>query len=77
MGMAKRSFSRKLVHNGIDARMYQGDEAQFHVLESAEDQTDPPLSVLVQTDPANSMFFRYKGFGGEIAVMPQGKTEMP
>ncbi len=77
MGIFKRTFSKKLVLKGADARMYEGQQCKFHLLESAEGQDGPAVNVMVLDGSTKSLFMTYKGFGGEIAVLATGKKTMP
>ncbi len=77
VGVSKRSFSKKLVRRGLDARTYEGQEVEFLVFESAGDQDGPPLSVLVQNGEGNAMYFSYSSFWGEVSVLPEGRKVMP
>jgi len=77
VGVSKRSFGKKLALKGTDSRNIDGANAEFHRLEAAGDQDGPPVQVLVKIGDGGAMYFSYQGFGGEIQVMPAGKSSMP
>ncbi len=77
LGVSKRSFSKKLVRAGIDARTHEGDEVEFLRFDSAGDQDGPPLGVHVRNGGEHDMYFSYSGFWGEVNVLPEGKNTMP
>jgi signal recognition particle receptor subunit beta len=77
LGVAKRDFSTRLVPKGTDKTMYDGSESEFLILESAPGQPGPALKAWVQLGGSNHLFLRYVGFGGEINVLPAGKSTMP
>lgn len=74
----KRVFAKTLVKaSGKDARMFDGQQAEFHVFEGAAGADGPAVKVLVQDNTNKSMYFSYLGTGGEVRVYPAGTKKMP
>ncbi|MCB2153545.1 GTPase domain-containing protein [bacterium] len=77
MGVFKRTWSKKLIFKGSEMKNYEGQDTSFFHFESTGGQEGPMVNVWVQDSIEKSLFARYLGFGGEVAVLPEGKKDTP
>ena len=76
VGLFGRKFDHKLEPKGTESATIGGNQLQFHKLESTTGKK-PPVTVFVPVGDPSKAYVKYLGFGGEIAVVPQGQTEAP
>lgn len=69
------TWSRKLRYQGQQERMHNGVSGKFFRFVS-EDQSGPPLEVLVKDDFDKSLFVNYIGKMGQVQIVPAGKPPL-
>ncbi len=77
MGMFTRSVSKRLISQGAQGRDLDGTQREFVSFVSAADQEGPDMEVLALNEADKALYVRYKGFGGEVSVLPLGSQTMP
>lgn len=76
IGAFKRTLSLKMAYRGVELKGHNGQDARFHKFETIGGES--PILTLMVSDVASlkELFGTYNGFGGEIAVSPQGKPAL-
>lgn len=69
------TWSRRVRYRGAEEKMHAGEQARFFRFTS-DDGSEPSLELFVKDDFDKSLFIKYPGKFGQVAVTPAGKQPL-